>query len=225
MTPRSSSRSAITVLGLIGAACGSTDAVSDQGGEPLEASGATLVVGAEIVTMADEGGPDRAEALVIGSDGRIVAVGDRDEVADTAGPDARVIEFDGGLVLPGFQDAHLHVPEAGLNLDVCPLDPGLDLKDYEDLLAECAAETDGEWVTAAGATLFGLRTTSESPLDVIDRVIPDRPAVVLDDLGHAAWTNSLGLAAAGVTEDDRDPPGGTLHRDDSGRLTGLLLRG
>ena len=62
------------------------------------------------------------------------------------------------------------------------------------------------------------------PIDVLDRAIPDRPALILDDLGHAIWTNSLGLEAAGIGPEDPDPQGGVLHRDPtSGRLTGLLL--
>ncbi|MFT7650546.1 MAG: putative amidohydrolase YtcJ, partial [Candidatus Poriferisodalaceae bacterium] len=68
------------------------------------------------------------------------------------------------------------------------------------------------------------RDTGELPIDVLDRAIPDRPALILDDLGHAIWTNSLGLEAAGIRADDPDPQGGVFHRDaDSGRLTGLLL--
>jgi predicted amidohydrolase YtcJ len=128
-------------------------------------------------------------------------------------------------VLPGFQDPHLHVPEAGINQGLCLLDPGLTLDDYGELLARCADDQpDSSWVRAAGASLFDLRHSQELPIDVLDRMIPDRPALVLDDLGHGAWTNTLGLKAAGIGADDPNPQGGVLHRDPvTGRLTGLVL--
>ena len=129
------------------------------------------------------------------------------------------------MVLPGFQDPHVHVPEAGINLDVCFLPARRSLAVYERLAADCAAEHAGsEWVRAAGPSLFELRETNELPIDVLDRAIPNRPALILDDLGHAAWTNTLGLEAADIGLGDPDPQGGILHRDPvSGRLTGLLL--
>ncbi|MEZ5342921.1 MAG: amidohydrolase family protein [Acidimicrobiales bacterium] len=76
---------------------------------------------------------------------------------------------------------------------------------------------------AAGVSLYSLRDTTENPVDVLNRAIPDRPALILDDLGHAVWTNTRGLIAAGIGPDDPDPQGGVLHRDRDGRLTGLLL--
>lgn len=72
--------------------------------------------------------------------------------------------------------------------------------------------------------MFGLRVADELPIDALDRAVPDRPALILDDLGHAVWTNSLGLEAARIDQDTEDPQGGVLHRDpETGRLTGLLL--
>lgn len=73
------------------------------------------------------------------------------------------------------------------------------------------------------ASLFDLRDTAESPLAVLDRAVPDRPAIVLDNLGHAVWTNSAGLELAGIAADASDPQGGAFHRDRDGNLTGLLL--
>ncbi len=88
-------------------------------------------------------------------------------------------------------------------------------------MAQCAKEqSDTQWVRAAGASLFDLRDGDELPIEVLDRVIPDRPALVMDDLGHAVWTNTLGLKAAHIGAKDPDPQDGVLHRD---LLTGLLL--
>lgn len=203
-------------------ACSSGDGSRSGGNDAVSAGGATVVVGADVYTV----DPNRpwADAFAYDDEGVIVAVGDEDDVRAAAGEGAKVVDADGALVLPGFQDPHVHVPEAGLNLDVCVLDDGLTLDEYADLIADCAAEDpDSPWVRAAGASLFDLRDGDVSPRDVLDEVVPDRPAIVLDDLGHAVWTNSAGLDAAGIGEDDPDPQGGVLHRDRAGRLSGLLL--
>ncbi|MCP4227329.1 MAG: hypothetical protein GY773_28630, partial [Actinomycetia bacterium] len=77
-------------------------------------SGVIAVVNAEVYTL----DPDQpwAEAFAFDAQGAIVAVGSEAEVLDLAGDEATVIDVDGNLVLPGFQDAHVHVPEAGINL-------------------------------------------------------------------------------------------------------------
>lgn len=218
---RSTARAA-AALALLATACTSTPADDSSASFNSAQSGVTVVVNANVYTV-DEAF-STAESFAYNQDGLIIAVGTEADVRTVAGDDATVLDAAGGMVIPGFQDAHVHVPEAGLNADVCFFPDGLSLDDYEALASECADEQEGaEWVRAAGASLFDLRDTAESPLAVLDRAIPDRPALVLDNLGHAVWTNSLGLEAAGISDDDPDPQGGVFHRDQSGELTGLLL--
>lgn len=194
-----------------------TTPVTDQGANQRY----TVVLNAEVYTLAADA--EWAEAFAYDPAGTIIAVGPEAEVVEVAGDDARIIDADGGMVLPGFQDVHVHVPEAGLFENVCFFEPGLTLDDYEDIAADCAAEqADDAWVLGAGASLFALRD-GVSPLAALDRAVPNRPALVIDDLGHAVWTNSLGLEAAGIGLDDPDPQGGVFHRDANGELTGLLL--
>ena len=190
--------------------------------EPGPRSGITVIVDADVYTL-DQAQP-WVESFAYDHEGVIIAVGTEAKVFAAAGDNPTIIDGGGNMVVPGFQDAHVHVPEAGINLEVCFMPDGLQLDDYEALAADCALEQpESEWVRGAGASLFDLRDTEESPLDVLDRAVPDRPAVILDNLGHAVWTNSLGLEAAGIGEDDPDPQGGVFHRDHNGDLTGLLL--
>lgn len=205
------------------AACSSaTQAQSSEITLGATSDSTTIVVNAEVYTLDDT--QPWAESFAYDANGVIIAVGTEDEVADVAGDDPAVINAGGQLVLPGFQDAHVHVPEAGINLEVCFMPAGLSLGRYEEVAADCAQDQpDADWVRAAGASLFNLRATDELPIDVLDRAVPDRPALVLDDLGHAVWTNTLGLEAAGVTAAAADPQGGGFHRNADGRLTGLLL--
>lgn len=184
--------------------------------------GVTIIRNAVVHTMDAE--RSVADAFAYDANGAIIAVGSEAEMMAAAPTDATVIDADGRMIIPGFHDAHVHVPEAGVNLEMCFFEPDLSLADYESLAVDCAGEQAGsDWVRAAGAALFDLRNTNESPLAVLDRAIPDRPAIVLDNLGHAIWTNSLGLEAAGIGPDADDPQGGVFHRDDEGELTGLLL--
>jgi len=196
------------------------DVTSHQDNMP---SGVVVVTNASVHTV----NPDQpaAEAFAYDEDGVIIAVGSEADVLAAAGPDPTLIDGGGNMVLPGFHDTHVHALEAGINNELCLLDPWLTLTEYEEQLADCAEDQTGsDWVRAAGASLFDLRDSDELPIDVLDSVIPDQPALVLDDLGHAVWTNTLGLEAAGIGADDPDPQGGVLHRDpDTGRLSGLLL--
>ena len=184
----------------------------------------TVVTNAKVYTL-DPNQP-WAESFAYNAEAKIIAVGSETDVLAAAGNDPKVVDAQGNVVMPGFQDPHVHVPEAGINENLCILPPDKPLAAYEQLAADCADDQPGSnWVRAAGVSLFNLRSAqSELPIDVLDRAIPDRPALVLDDLGHSAWTNTLGLKAVGIGVDDPDPQGGVLARDpETGRLTGLLL--
>jgi len=212
----------VATVALISAAC-SASGPETRVVERSDRAGITVVNNAEVYTVdADQ---PWAEAFAYDADGVITAVGSEAAVLAMAGDNPVVIDAGARMVMPGFQDPHVHVPEAGLNNGVCLMPAGLTLGDYEDLAFDCAeSQPDSNWVRAAGPSLFGLNETAELPIDVLDRAIPDRPALILDDLGHAIWTNSLGLAAAGIGPDDPDPRGGIFQRDPtSGRLTGLIL--
>jgi len=210
-----------TCVALTTAACADSESSTDAT-QPAAVGAVTVVTNAQIYTV-DEAQP-WVEAFAYDADGIIIAIGTEANLMATAGDGASVIDADGKMILPGFQDTHVHVPEAGINADLCFMS-GQDLDSLEAQARECASQqSDTEWVRAAGPSLFGLRNSDELPIDVLDRAIPDRPALILDDLGHAIWTNTLGLEAAGIGPDDEDPQGGVLHRDaESGRLTGLLL--
>lgn len=183
----------------------------------------TLLHNARIYTVNPE--QPWAEAMAYDEAGSIIAVGSLSDVEPVIGSDGLRLDAKSRMVLPGFIDTHVHVPEAGINESLCLLPANESLDVYENLIRQCAkTQLNDRWVRAAGASLFNLRDSDELPLDVLDRAVPNRPALILDDLGHAIWTNSKGLQAAGITADMPDPRGGVLLRDSStGSLTGLLL--
>ncbi|WP_282610398.1 amidohydrolase [Pelagibius sp. Alg239-R121] len=186
---------------------------------PVVAGDAMVLTNARIYTVDAE--RSRAEAMAIDESGVILAVGSNEEIVGTYGTG---IDLKDRMVLPGFQDAHLHAVEAGITANFCLLPQFGSKADYEQALTDCADElSDRSWVIGAGVNMAALLDSLEDPLGLIDSIIEDRPAVILDDLGHGAWANTQALAAAGFDSLTQDPRGGILVRMEDGSLTGVVL--
>lgn len=165
-----------------------------------------------------------AEAIAI-EGGKIVAVGTDAEVLGFADSTTEMVDLAGRMLLPGFHDPHVHVIEAGINEGLCLLPWRRPLSTYEQSARNCAnRQQNREWVVGAGVFVAALLEADELPIEVLDRAVPDRPVLILDDLGHAAWANTMAMEAVGYSRASADPPGGILHRDaDSGRLSGIVF--
>lgn len=166
------------------------------------------------------GTPD-ADALAI-ADGRIVAVGDAHEIAALAGPATRVIDVEGGLVLPGFQDAHAHPLHGGLASLRCNL---YETTTPEQHLAEIRryahTHADREWVVGGGWSMddFGGAMPSRR---LLDEAAEGRPVVLETRDGHTAWVSTRALELAGIGLGTPDPPGGVIDREPDGQPSGTL---
>jgi predicted amidohydrolase YtcJ len=168
------------------------------------------------VWTADEARP-LAQGLAVRGD-RLLAVGGEAELRALAGPDTVVVDLKGRLVVPGFNDAHLHF----LVLPSVELDDASDHLDVQRRLAEYAkAHADKPWITGRGWN-YALFPGGEPHRRYLDAVVADRPVLLSDRDGHTALANGRALAAAGVTRDTRDPEDGLVVRDASGEPTGLL---
>ena len=178
-----------------------------------------IVTNGDIVTM-DPLTP-RVAALAI-SAGRIAALGSAEEIASLAGPDTKVIDAGGRLVLPGFQDTHLHLQDSGFeygknaNLDGCETVEAL-----QAVLREWAAGTDAEWVNGVG-WYSGIFTEHNLTRQVLDEVVADRPCYILASDGHNACMNTKACELLGIAKGITDPPGGHFVLDADGVPTGLL---
>ncbi|KAI0559220.1 Amidohydrolase [Gracilaria domingensis] len=189
---------------------------------------AVLVYNAFVYT-ADES-ESVADSFAYEKNGVILSVGsegDVREALENAGQyDYEELNMKGAFILPGFQDVHLHIPEAGINRlpgIFCSLDPGRRLSQYIRDLKRCTRNDDStEWLRAAGASLYDLDGIDDSPLDELDKAFPNRPVIVLDDLGHGAWINSQAMSKAEI-DGGNDPRGGIYGRDGSGNFNGLLF--
>lgn len=181
--------------------------------------------GSTIPAGSDAGpAPDDAPTAVAVSGGRIAWLGsDREALAGWRGPGTELIDARGGLVVPGFDDAHIHVLSGGRGLDRVDLYPLGSVEAILDRIREyAAARPDAPWIQGRGwlYTPFpgGLPTRA-----LLDTVVPDRPAFLGCYDGHTAWANSRALALAGIDRSTPDPVNGAIERDPAtGEPTGAL---
>jgi predicted amidohydrolase YtcJ len=156
--------------------------------------------------------------------GRIAAVA-RELDRDLLTARTEVVDLQGGMLLPGFIDAHVHPVEGGLERRQCDLSAGHTREYYLDRIAEYArTHPDVEWILGGGwhAAAF----PDGNPLaEDLDRVVPDRPAFLSNRDHHGAWVNTVALERAGLTRDVPDPADGRIARDPDGNPTGMLHEG
>lgn len=176
-----------------------------------------------VLTGAQLWSPGRSSATALAvSDGRITAVGSDEEILALAGPGTMRIEAAGAAVLPGFHDAHIHAQAGGLALLGCNLDAEHSMEGYATLIRDYAARHDGEWIVGSG--WFGDAFPGGLPSrQVLDALVPDRPAVFTSHDAHGVWVNTEALGRAGITRDTPDPAAGRIVRDDDGEATGVLM--
>jgi predicted amidohydrolase YtcJ len=179
-----------------------------------------IVTNAKLYTV-DKAHP-RAEAVaVIGT--RIVAVGNSAEIDAWRGPNTRVIDARGRLVLPGFNDAHVHFISGGLQLDSVQLNDAESPEEFARRIGNFAKRTPkGEWITGGDWDEEKWNPPHLPAKELIDSVTPDTPVFVNRYDGHESLANSVALKLAGVTAKTPDPPGGTIVRDTQGNPTGVL---
>jgi predicted amidohydrolase YtcJ len=170
------------------------------------------------------GGTSRPGAVAV-RDGRIALVGSDDDVRAMSGPATEVVDVAGGLVTPGFQDAHAHPLSAGVDLLRCDLNGSASAQDtLARIAAYAAAHPEVPWILGSGwsmAHFAGGTPTREA----LDAVVPDRPAILSNADGHGAWANTRALELAGLTASSPDPADGRIERDASGAPQGTLHEG
>ncbi len=161
-----------------------------------------------------------AEAIVL-RDGRVAAVGSASELRRDAS-DAETVDVRGGLIVPGWTDAHVHFMWWSFQMTQ------LDLREIGDLdlaLARiqrsAAALRPGAWLLGGrfDKNLWGRWPTAAE----LDRVTGDRPTVLRSRDGHSRWLNTKALALAGIDATTPEPAGGRIERAASGAPTGVLL--
>ncbi len=204
------SHSLLLALLLVGAgACSS----------PVTPTASLVVTGARVWT----GDPEQpwAEAVAVAGE-EILAVGSAVDIAPLIGDGTEVIESDGGMLVPGFIDAHVHFLAGGSTLASVQLRDAQTPEEFVQRVGAFAAAAEpGEWIT--GGTWDHTNWGGELPRrDWIDAVTQDNPLWISRLDGHMALANSVALKQAGVDADTPDVAGGEIIRDQNGRPTGIL---
>ncbi|WP_111720680.1 amidohydrolase [Homoserinimonas sp. OAct 916] len=165
----------------------------------------------------------RATAVAV-TGNRITAVG-HDEVREMVGPNTEVVDLAGRMLVPGFQDAHVHTVWGGLDLIRCDLASESTQAGYLDRIAGYAsANPDAEWILGGGWSMAAFEGGNPRA-DDLDRVARDRPVFLPNADGHGAWVNNRALQMAGIDAATPDPVDGRLERDADGTPTGSLHEG
>jgi len=164
-----------------------------------------------------------AEALAIHGK-RIIAVGSNDEIKRLAGADTKVIDAKSQLVLPDFNDAHVHFMSGGFQLSSVDLRDANTPQEFAERIRDFAAKLPkGRWITGGDWDHERWPEAKLPAKELIDRYTPDTPVFVNRLDGHMALANSLALKLAGVTRETKDPDGGVIVRDSkTGEPTGVL---
>ena len=188
--------------------------------DPKHGDAADLIIHSAAIWAGERVIPETALAV---RDGRIVALGG-DELRDKFSA-ARVIDAAGGLLTPGFVDAHVHTGIGGIELTRCELS---EAKDAEDALARVAeyarAHPDAEWILGGGWHIPHFPGGTPRRED-LDRIVPDRPVFLINADHHGAWANTRALELAGIDAATADPVDGRIERDADGTPSGTLHEG
>ena len=182
---------------------------------------ADLIISNAKVWRGDKSLP-AAQAVAIIRD-RIVAVGSHADVQAWHGSATRTIDAGGRLLLPGFNDAHLHFVSGGAQLDNVQLNDATSAEEFARRIGERAKSTPkGEWILGGDWDETKWNPAQLPTKELVDPLTPNTPVFVSRYDGHMALANSVALHMAAVTAKTPDPPGGTIVRDAQGNPTGAL---
>lgn len=165
-----------------------------------------------------------AQAVAVRA-GAIVGVGSDDDVRALADPATQTVSLAGRMLVPGFQDAHIHPVSGGLRRNRCNLEFANTSADSLAAIGTYAGQNpDQDWILGGGWSMaaFPRGVPHRAQLDA---VVSDRPVFLPNRDGHSAWVNTRALETAGITRDTLDPADGRIEREDDGSPAGTLHEG
>ena len=145
---------------------------------------------------------------------RITYVGNDANIKSLIGPNTRVVNLDGKMLMPGFQDAHVHPVDSGMTFNQCAVFDLPQLDDLLDAIKKCVDERpDADWIVGAGWYVSTFAPTGIPNKQMLDAIAPNTPITLLSNAAHSVWANSAAIERAGITADTKDPEGGKIDRD------------
>jgi predicted amidohydrolase YtcJ len=168
--------------------------------------------------------PAQPIAQAIALDGsRILAVGDDAAIRKLAGPDTQIIDLHGRLLLPGFNDSHVHFLMGGESLVSVQLRDANSQAELRERIAQFAKTLPkGAWIRDGVWDHQRWNPPVLPNHQLIDDACGDHPAILWRLDGHMVVVNALAMKLAGIDRNTKDPPGGEIERDKDGNPTGIL---
>jgi len=172
-------------------------------------------------------GHDNADAIVV-ANGEILYIGNQSDALGYQSSATELVDLQDAFVMPGFIDNHNHVFEAASEAGgSCELSMDGNLKEQVRYLKACRRNANpNEWLTGYGFSIDALllERGPYTPLEVIDKIFPDQPVVLMEQTSHSMWVNSVALKQAGITKYSPEPQGGKILKDEeTGELNGILM--
>ena len=145
---------------------------------------------------------------------RITYVGNDISATSLIGPNTRVVDLNGKMLMPGFQDAHVHPVDSGMTFNQCAVFNLPKLNDLLDAIKNCVTERpDADWIVGAGWYVSTFAPTGIPTKQMLDAIAPNIPITLLSNAAHSVWANSAAIERAGITAETKDPEGGHIDRD------------
>ena len=208
----------VVLLPIAGAACGARVAPADL-----------VLRNGRVVTMDSTNATGQAVAI---TGDKVTAVGSDTDIQKYVGPNTKVIDLDGHLAIPGFDESHGHFMGLGQGLTELNLMGVPTWQDIAGMVADAAKKAKpGAWIRGRG---WHQEKWSKSPgrivkgfqtNDLLNKAAPNNPVMLGHASGHALIANDAALKLAGIGPNTPNPPGGTIIKDASGRPTGILVDG
>ncbi|MCF6439151.1 amidohydrolase [Pseudoalteromonas luteoviolacea] len=163
-----------------------------------------------------------AQAVAI-KDNKIIFVGTTEQVQQHIGENTQVIDLKGKMMMPGFHDVHMHPLESGSDATQFTIPESESTDTYIDLVADAAFQNpNAQWLIGYGHSIGTLLEMQDSPIDVLDEAVPDRPVIIMEQTSHSMWLNNKAMELAGIHRNSLDPIGGVIGKDEQGNLDGIL---
>ena len=166
-----------------------------------------------------------AQALVI-FDGVIEFVGSSEQANKYLNAETQLIDLQGKLVLPGFNDVHMHPLEAYEgSQSVCILEAGEGISKHLSRLESCLQEQkDDDWFLGWGYLIDEIIDARTMPKILLDELVTEKPAVIFSLTSHSNWVNTAALEEIGWNAQTSNPPGGVIVKDEqTGEPTGIVF--
>jgi predicted amidohydrolase YtcJ len=182
---------------------------------------ADLIVINAVVRTLDDRLP-RAQSIAV-SGNKIIFVGKDSETKKFTGAKTKIIDAKGKLVIPGFNDAHVHILGMGNLFSTVDLRfIGSPRQMVEKIKYQTRFLPNGRWILGGQWNNENWSPNDLPNKSLIDAVTPDNPVFLYNKNPKIAFANSAALKLAGINEDAQNPSGGEFVRDNDGKLTGVL---